>query len=294
MPSIGSMRSIPPAFPNKPLPRAPGAPTIRGLMSAHILETAAAILRAGRRCAMVTIVETIGSTPRKAGARMLVADDGTVTGTVGGGCVEADLFALAREAMRTRRIGLHEIDLSARAADENDMLCGGRLKVLIEPLVPGEKLVILGGGHISRALHDVCRLLDFEMTITDDRPQFANAERFPHAHRVLAAPFAEQSDRLGIDANTSVVIVTRGHESDEVCMEMALRTPARHIALVGSRTKVAVFRAHLRARGFTDADLDRVQCPAGMDLGAETPEEIAVAIAADLVRRRHTDSPAKG
>ena len=294
MPSISSIPHAPPASPNKPLPTARGPRILATLMSARILETAAAILRAGRRCALVTIVETTGSTPRKAGARMLVADDGTVTGTVGGGCVEADLFALAREAMRTRRMTMHEIDLSARAADENDMLCGGRLKVLIEPLAPEEKLVILGGGHISRALHDVCRLLDVELTITDDRPQFANSERFPHAHRVLAAPFAEQFDQLGIDANTSVVIVTRGHESDETCMELALRTPARHIALVGSRTKVAVFRAHLRGRGFTDADLDRVQCPAGMDLGAETPEEIAVAIAADLIRRRRKEAPAEG
>ena len=255
-------------------------------MSSLVVEKAAELLREGRRCVMVTIIETVGSTPRKAGTRMLVADDGTVTGTVGGGCVEADLFSFAREAQRTGRISIHEVDLTARAADENDMLCGGKLKVLIEPLQPDEKLIILGGGHISRALHDICRLLDFRITVTDDRLQFANAERFPHAHRLVAAPFEDQFEQLEVDAVTSIIIVTRGHASDEICMEQALRSPARFVALVGSATKVGVFRAHLREKGFSDADLARVQCPAGLDIGAETPEEIAVALAAELVRRR--------
>jgi xanthine dehydrogenase accessory factor len=255
-------------------------------MSQRIYEAAAELLRRGGRGAVVTIVETTGSTPRKAGAKMLVDENGRVTGTVGGGCVEADLFAFAREVMRTGRVATREIDLSARSADENDMLCGGRIRVMIEPVIGDEKLVILGAGHISRALHDVCRGLDLLITVTDDRPQFATAERFPAAHRVVAAPFAEQFARLDIDANTCVVIVTRGHENDELCMEMALRTPAKHIALVGSRTKAALFRAHLREKGFTDGELARVRCPAGLDIGAETPEEIALSIAAELVAVR--------
>jgi xanthine dehydrogenase accessory factor len=111
------------------------------------------------------------------------------------------------------------------------------------------------------------------------------------ANRV-AAPYDQQFDQLKVDANTSLVIVTRGHTHDEICMESALRTPARYIGLVGSKTKVAVFRAHLREKGFSDADIDRVECPCGVNIGAETPEEIAVSIAARLieVRRRGTPS----
>jgi xanthine dehydrogenase accessory factor len=261
-------------------------------MSAKVIEAAAALVRDGRRGAMVTIVETIGSTPRKAGAKMLVDDAGNVVGTVGGGCVEADLYAVARQVLRTGRVQTCEVDLGTRNQDENDMLCGGRLKALIEPVGAEEKLVIFGGGHISKALVGFCRGLDFEITVTDDREQFASAERFPTVANRVAAPYDQQFEQLKVDANTSLVIVTRGHTHDEICMESALRTPARYIGLVGSKTKVAVFRAHLREKGFSDADIDRVECPCGVNIGAETPEEIAVSIAARLieVRRRGTPS----
>lgn len=255
-------------------------------MSSLILETAARLLRAGKRAALVTIIETTGSTPRKAGTKMLVDEDGHLTGTIGGGCIEADLYALARQAIRTGKLLVHEIDLSARNAEENDMLCGGKLKVLIEPLQGDEQLVLLGAGHISRALHDICRLLDFSITVTDDRPQFANAERFPHAQAVLAAPFEEQFSRLPINAQSSIVIATRGHSHDELCMEQALNTPARYIAMVGSRTKFALFRKNLRDKGYSDEQLSRVHCPAGLSIQAQTPEEIAVSIAAQLIQVR--------
>lgn len=243
---------------------------------------------------MITIVETIGSTPRKAGAKMLVDDEGRITGTVGGGCVEADLYAVAREVARSGKVEVREVDLTARNRDENDMLCGGKLKALIEPVVAEEQLIIFGGGHISLALARIAHLLDFSITVTDDRDAFANAERFPQADRILAAPFEEQFDKLRVDSASSIVIVTRGHSHDELCMEQALRTPARYIGLVGSRTKVAVFRKNLRERGFSDAELDRVECPCGLDIGGETPEEIAISIAARLVevRRGRAAKPA--
>jgi xanthine dehydrogenase accessory factor len=262
-------------------------------MSSRILDAAAELVRAGKRGAMITIVETVGSTPRKAGAKMLVAEDGKITGTVGGGCVEADLCGYAKEVIRTGRIATREVDLSVKSSDENDMLCGGRLKVLIEPVVGDEKLVIFGGGHISRALHDICSKLDFQITITDDRAQFVTRERFPGTAQLVAAPFEEQFARLAIDPFTSVIIVTRGHSYDELCMEEAVKTPARYIGLVGSRTKVAVFRKNLRDKGFSDEQLARVICPAGLMIGAETPEEIAVSIAAQLVEVRRKAASGK-
>ena len=252
---------------------------------------AADLLRARKKGALVTVIETVGSTPRKAGAKMLVDEEGKITGTVGGGCVEADLYAIAREVIRTGRIVLREIDLTARNPDENDMLCGGRMKVMIEPIVGEEKLFVFGGGHISLALHDICSRLDFAITITDDREQFANPKRFPGAARTLAAPFEEQFGQLEIDASSSIVIVTRGHSFDELCVEKAIQTPARYIGLIGSRTKVAVFHRKLRERGFSEEQLGRVVCPAGVDIRAETPEEIALSVAAQLVEYRRRPHP---
>lgn len=259
-------------------------------MSAKVIEAAAELLRVGRRGAIVTITETIGSTPRKAGAKMLVDDAGKVTGTVGGGCVEADLFAIARNVIRTGRLQTCEVDLTALSQDENDMLCGGKLKALIEPVGTEEKLIIFGGGHISRALVNLCATLEFEITVTDDREAFIIEERFPTVQHRVAAPFEEQFRQLQINENTCMVIVTRGHTHDELCMEQALRTPAKYIGLVGSRTKVAVFRSHLREKGFTDEEINRVECPCGLNIGAETPEEIAVSIAGRLIQVRRAAS----
>lgn len=263
-------------------------------MSAEVLQAAAELVRSGRRGAIITIVSTTGSTPRKAGAKMLVAEDGTLTGTVGGGCVEADLVAAAQEVLRTGRVRTEEVDLTVKSAGETDMLCGGRLLALIEPVQADERLIVFGAGHISRALHDAVQGLGFAFVVTDDREEFANRERFPRAAEIVVAPFAEQMARLTVDRRSSIVIATRGHSHDELCMAAALRSPARHIALIGSKTKVGVFRARLRGEGFTDADLARVKCPAGLDIGAETPEEIAVSLAAELVAVRRGRGPAGG
>lgn len=254
----------------------------------EVIEAAARLLQEGRRGALITIIETVGSTPRKAGAKMLVTDTGQLIGTVGGGCVEADLVAYAKRVMSGSKPALIEVDLTAKSAEENDMLCGGKMKAFIEPLVADEKLVIFGAGHISRALHDFAAKLDLRIIVTDDRPQFANPERFPAAAEVIAEPFEKQFERVRIDPATYIVIATRGHSYDEYCMEMCLRSPARYIGLVGSRTKVALFRKNLREKGFSEEELGRVVCPAGLDLGAETPEEIALAILAQIlcVRRR--------
>ncbi|MCX7626410.1 MAG: XdhC/CoxI family protein [Candidatus Sumerlaeaceae bacterium] len=257
-------------------------------MYGDVYAAVAKLLREGRRGALITIVETLGSTPRKAGAKMLVTDRGELIGTVGGGCVEADLVAFAKEVMSHGHPQLHEIDLTAKSKDENDMLCGGKMRAFIEPIVADEKLVIFGGGHISRALHELAARLDFRIIVTDDRVQFANPERFPLAAEIIAEPFERQFEKIAIDASTYIVIATRGHAYDELCMEQSLRTPARYIAMVGSRTKVALFKKSLREKGFSDEQLARVVCPAGLDIGAETPEEIAVSIIAQLisVRRR--------
>lgn len=242
--------------------------------------------RAGKQVAVATIVETVGSTPRKPGAKMLVSSELELYGTIGGGCVEADVIFAARECLRDFRPRVLRVDIKAKNADELDMLCGGEITFFVEPVMPDYKLLVCGGGHISRALAHVVQGLDFRLAVIDDRPQFSNEGRFPDAEECIAAPYEELSARFEFTRHSFVVIVTRGHTGDEVCLRQALRSPACFIAMIGSRAKWANIRARLRAEGFTDAQLERVRSPAGLDIGSVTPEEIALSVAAQLVQER--------
>lgn len=240
----------------------------------------------GRRVALVTIVETVGSTPRKAGASMLVTDRLELHGTIGGGCVEADAILAARECLRSMAPRLVRVDIKAKNPDEIDMLCGGEIALFVEPIMPDHQLVICGGGHISKAIAHVAHGLDLRVTVVDDRAPYAAAERFPTADAVVCAPYDALSDHVKLGGLTFVVIVTRGHSGDEACLRAALATAAPYIAMVGSRSKWTHIRARLRDDGFDDAQLARVRCPAGLDIGSITPEEIAVSIVAEVIRER--------
>jgi xanthine dehydrogenase accessory factor len=242
--------------------------------------------RAGRRVAVVTIVETRGSTPRKPGTKMLVTDRMELYGTIGGGCVEADVIFAAREVLRTLKPRLLTVDIKAKNADEIDMLCGGEISLYVEPVMPDIQLLICGGGHISKALAHVCKGLDFRLTIVDDREAFANGDRFPDADQTVCCPYEELAKHVSLTAMTYAVVVTRGHSGDEVCLRELLRSPAVHIAMIGSRAKWANLRANLREAGFSDEDLARVKSPAGLDIGSITPEEIAISVAAELIQAR--------
>ncbi len=142
--------------------------------------------RAGKRVAVVSIVNTVGSTPRKPGTKMLVSDKMELFGTIGGGCVEADVIFAAREVLKTYKPKLVTVDIKAKSAEEIDMLCGGEITLYVEPVMPDFKLLICGGGHISKALAHVAAGLDFQISVVDDRPQFANTDRFPSADKTIA------------------------------------------------------------------------------------------------------------
>jgi xanthine dehydrogenase accessory factor len=241
---------------------------------------------AGKRVAVITVVDTVGSTPRKPGARMLVSGDLDLHGTIGGGCVEADAILAARDVLKSLVPRLIRINIKAKNADEMDMLCGGEITLFVEPVMPDFQLVICGGGHISQALSHVAKGLDFHVTILDDRPQFSHPERFPHADSTIAAPYDQLKDRVKLTPQTFAVIVTRGHTGDEVCLRQLLGSPACFLAMVGSRAKWASIRARMREEGFSKSELDGVHCPAGLDIGSVTPEEIAISIIAQVVQER--------
>ena len=338
----------------------------------EILDEVLALLEGGEDFALVKLIGDRGSTPRAAGAEMLVRRDGSIAGTIGGGLLELTMMRAAAEVLETRRSRLVDLRLAGTdVSSGEEMICGGSAEVLItfvppgdpellevaaaaraaraarrrawlftllpreeggevafcllgedgevsgvqpcepgvlrravgksavhgattlpdgrgvvvEPLEMPSTALICGGGHVGRALAPVALAAGFLATVVDDREEFADPRRFPGATVVLA-PFDGALARLGVDEQSYVVIVTRGHTHDLEVLLQALRTPARYIGLMASRSKRARVLAALEAAGFNEADLDRVHSPIGLDIGAETPAELAVSIVAEMIQVR--------
>lgn len=254
-------------------------------MSEEVFAAARDALERGEAVALVTIVRTQGSTPQRLGAKMLVYRDGRSVGTVGGGCYESDAVGKAREAMTSGRARLVSYELTDDIAAETGLICGGRMEVFIEPLEPSPRLYILGAGHVGYHLARAAHEAGFRLTVVDDREKFANADRFPSADLVVA-PIPEWLERTEIPASAFVVIVTRGHTHDLEALRALARRELKYLGLIGSRAKVARLFGALSAEGLPEACRRRVYAPIGLDIGAVTPAEIAVAILAELIAVR--------
>ena len=249
----------------------------------------AELLEKGQRGAVATLIGATGSTPGKEGAKMLVRDDGSTVGTIGGGCVEADVWALAREAMDTDQPLRRQFRLTPESAEADGLACGGTADVFIEPLGK-PTLVVFGAGHIAERLVPLAKGVGFGSIVVDDRERFANRERFPDADRIVVSEFAASFEHLDLGPSSHVVIVTRGHRHDQLVLERSLPSSAATIGLIGSRAKIARIYRHLVREGADPDRLRRVQAPIGLDIGSQTPEEIAISIVAELVawrRRAH-------
>ena len=246
--------------------------------------------RAGQRAALATIIHTNGSIPSYESSRMLVREDGSIAGTVGGGCVEADVWAAAKEVLRTETPRKLTFSLNHEAGNDSGLICGGTLEVYVEPILPQPMLYIFGAGHVSTALARAAQLAGFAIGVVDDRETFANAERFPMAQEIYAG-YAEAFGKLRPHAATYLVIVTRGHKDDMDVLRWAVKTEARYIGMIGSRRKVLSVYHALEKEGVPAEKFARVFAPVGLEIGALTPEEIAVSIAAELIAvRRNADS----
>jgi len=257
--------------------------------NAKVFEQAARLSAAGRRFALITVVRTAGSTPRKAGAKMLVAADGERVGTVGGGAVEHALIAEAAECLRDQRPRLVRRHLTRDLA----MCCGGEMEAFIEPLGHRDTLVLAGAGHINAALAPVALALGFDVVIADNFEEYATAERFPGARCALT--FEPKEWGVPFDACAYVVVATRDHSVDQEILEKlaALGAAPAYLGVVGSQAKLLRFKKRLEARGIDDGWVARVRGPIGVDVGAETPAEIAVAVAAELIAVRRRGPEAK-
>ncbi|MFH0877883.1 MAG: XdhC/CoxI family protein [Candidatus Omnitrophota bacterium] len=232
-------------------------------------------------CALATVVESVGSSPRESGAKMIIFSDGSIEGTIGGGSLERQVIEDALLALRRKESILKVYSLDKKSGLQ---ACGGRIRIFIDVLEPARTLVICGAGHIGLALSLVAKLLNFRVVVLDDRRDFANRRRFPHADIVLCQTYPRAIKSLSPDKNTFIVIVTHQHSHDAACLQAALKTKAGYVGMIGSRRKIKEVFNGLLKKGFTKTQLKKVYSPIGLDIGAQTPQEIAVAIAAELIK----------
>jgi xanthine dehydrogenase accessory factor len=240
----------------------------------------------GQKCALATIVEVRGSIPSFESAKMLVREDGSIVGTIGGGCVEAEVWNAAREVIQTEQPRRLTFNLGQDAAYDNGLICGGQLDVFVEPVLPIPHAFIFGAGHISKSLSQVATLAGFATVVVDNRESFANRDRFPEAAAVHAAEYEEVFPQLAIHETSYVIIVTRGHRDDMRVLKLAIATPARYVAMIGSKRKVLNVIRELEKEGVEHAALEKIHAPMGLDIGAISPEEIAISVTAEMIAVR--------
>jgi xanthine dehydrogenase accessory factor len=259
-------------------------------MQMDIYEEIVALQRQGRKGAVATIVNVRGSIPSFKSAKMLVRDDGSIAGTIGGGCVEAEVWQAARDVIANEKPCSLSFDLNQDPKYDTGLVCGGTLEIFIEPVLPSPLLYIFGAGHVALELFKAAKNAGFDVIVADDREAYANADRFPGARQLIARDFDEALAELAPTESSYIVIATRGHRDDMRILRWAVQTQARYIGMIGSRRKAITVVRELIAEGLKPELFDRVHSPVGLDIGAITPEEIAVSIVAELIGiRRHAE-----
>lgn len=233
--------------------------------------------------ALATVVATSGSSPQKVGAKILVHEHGEITGTIGGGAVEKKVIEEALELMRLGKAERRVYHLT----HDLGMCCGGTMEVFIEPLQRPLEAVIFGGGHVGKALCRQMKLLDYHVTIVDERPEYANAGRFPEADRIFCEASRLVLKKISFHEQLVVLISTHDHQLDQEMLAACAPLQWSYLGMIGSRRKAQKALDRLRGEGVSEAIIARIQTPMGIDIGAQTPEEIAVSIAAQILAQRH-------
>lgn len=248
-----------------------------------VFEEVVRLQKAGEPCVLATVIEASGSSPRKAGARMVIRGDGSIVGTIGGGRPELETIAAGLEVLRegTPRT------LPFTLVEEHGHVCGGNVRIYLEPLGAAPRLVICGAGHVGRATAGVALQAGFRVTVIDDRPECLAPGLLPAAAELVPGDFAATVGRLPVDAAASIVIATPGFLSDFAAARAALATPAGFIGIIGSRRKRETLFATLEREGYPEEALTRLTIPVGFPIGGDTPGEIAVSIVAQLIERRY-------
>jgi xanthine dehydrogenase accessory factor len=240
----------------------------------------------GQKCALATIVQKRGSIPSFESAKLLVREDGSMMGTVGGGCVEAEVWNAAREVLDTEKPKNLSFSLGQEAAYDEGLICGGQVNIFVEPVVPQPHAFIFGGGHVSKSISKVATIAGFATVIVDDREAFANPERFPEAEATYAEEYEAVFSKLAITSSSYIVIVTRGHRDDMRVLRWAVSTPARYISMIGSKRKTISVVHELEKEGLPREAFEKIFAPMGLEIGAESPEEIAISVVAEMIAIR--------
>lgn len=259
-------------------------------MQPSLLREAADLAERGVACALAVVVRTHGSVPGKVGATMLVTVDGTSQGTVGGAGLEERVKRLCVEAIRRGDGGgVHAFDLANWKPAGLDSVCGGTVEVAIHVLAPVPRLLLVGGGHCSQALARLADLCGWGYTVVDSRPAFASAELFPHAREAVAAAPADYIARHDDLSRFShaYLLGHSHHEDGEALIALLSRGFTGVVGVIGSRSKLHAFRERALERGVPDRAFERVRSPIGIPVGAKTPAEIAVAVAAEIIQDIH-------
>jgi len=255
-----------------------------------VLKLAAEHTERGAPCVLCTIVRASGSVPRHAGSKLLVSGDGAIlAGTIGGGEMESRVIAAAGQALRDGKSRLLTYQLADPSSGDPGV-CGGEVEVFVDPLLPAPTLVIIGAGHVGRALAHVARWAGFRVVVTDDRPDLCSPAAIPDADAHLAGPLVEQIARITWTPLTYIALVTRSSAIDVSVLPALLCAPVAYVGVIGSRRRWLTTVEALRKAGVSDADLARVHAPIGLEIHAETPEEIAISIMAEIVQVRRNQS----
>jgi xanthine dehydrogenase accessory factor len=252
-------------------------------MNEEVFKAVTETLSQGDSAALVTIIRTEGSTPQRVGAKMLVFADGRTVGTIGGGCYENDAFWKARKSLETRRSQVVRYELADDIAEESGLICGGQMEVYIEPLDAAAHLYLIGAGHVSYHLAQAASQVNFKIHVLDDREKFANRERFPDATDITVDNIPDWLTSATFPNNAYVVILTRGHTHDLDALRALVPHDLRYLGLIGSRAKVARLYAALQEESVSLDTLTQVHAPVGLDIGAVSPQEIAISILAELI-----------
>jgi len=250
-------------------------------MSSELIYKALKASQKGQSYCFATIIEaTLKGTPRKMGAKMIVFDDGSTFGTIGGGRNEKAAIAECLKAIVIKKPATVTYNYFGR---EGESVCGGQMKVFIEPFNAKDHLIVCGAGHIALPLSAMAKILGFKVTVIDDRKAFANKSRFPHVDKIIVGNHADQLARLGIDSNAYVTIVTQGNEYDFECLKVVIKSSAAYIGVISSQPKRVKFLGRLKTSGVEEKYLKRAHIPMGLDIGSQTPEEIAISIMSEII-----------
>ena len=256
-------------------------------MNQEVFAALSDALQQGEEVALVTIVSSTGSTPQRVGAKMLVFADGRTVGTIGGGCYENDAFWKAREAITNRRPLTVTFELNDDFAQETGLVCGGQMEVFIEPVEPSPAVYVFGAGHVGYFVAKMAHEVGFRVHVVDDREKFANSERFGDGIDVMVEHIPTWVEQHRLPPTAYAVIVTRGHTHDLDALRALTANPLRYLGLIGSKAKIKRIYDALVEEGVAPDSLRAVHAPIGLDIGAITPQEIAVSILAELIAVKH-------